>query len=156
MPDSTLSGLDWQIIELLQSDGRITISELASQLNRSRSNISEHLEKLIDSGVINNFEAKVDSEKLGFGLKAFVRLSADSEHHRKIINVLIEKPEVAECHVLTGSELVIIQVVAKNMPHLRNIVDSLTQYGSTQTDVVFATVKQQLKVDKKLRRIIEG
>ncbi|WP_444994784.1 Lrp/AsnC family transcriptional regulator [Aliikangiella sp. IMCC44359] len=149
------TGLDWQILELLQNNGRVTISEIAKQLNRSRSNIAERLERLHESGIIHQVGADIDTEKLGFGIKAFVRLKASSHHHRKTINAITKKPEVSECHVLTGSELLLIQVIAKDMPHLRDFVDSLTQYGSTQTDVVFATVKKQVVVDATLRNLIE-
>ena len=156
MQNSTISALDWQLIELLQKDSRTTISEIAKILNRSRSTISERLERLLINGVIQSFGAKVDAEKLGFGLKAFVRLSAESKNHRKIIETITQFPEVSECHVLTGSELLILQVVAKDMAHLRSFVDGLTSYGSTQTDVVFATIKDGLVVDGKLRTKLES
>ncbi|TQV87242.1 Lrp/AsnC family transcriptional regulator [Aliikangiella coralliicola] len=156
MPQPPLTGLDWKILELLQHDGRITISELAKQLERSRSNITERVERLYDCGVINEISADINTEKLGFGIKAFVRLNASSSHHREIVSAIVEKPEVCECHVLTGAELVLIQVVAKDMPHLRQFVDGLTQYGSTQTDVVFATVKNQIQVNTSLRKLVES
>lgn len=150
------SGLDWQILELLQSNGRVTVSEIAKQLDRSRSNIAERLERLHETGIIHKITADIDTEKLGFGIKAFVRLKASSHHHRKTINAITKLPEVSECHVLTGAELLLIQVIAKDMPHLRDLVDRLTQYGSTQTDIVFATVKNQIVVDVKLRKLVEN
>ena len=156
MENSAISALDWQLIELLQKNSRATISELAKSLNRSRSTITERLERLVESGVIQSFEAKVDSEKLGFGLKAFIRLSAGSQSHRQIVDVISKIPEVVECHVLTGSELLIIQVVAKDMAHLRTMVDGLTAYGSTQTDVVFATIKDGLVVNEKLKKLADS
>lgn len=156
MQNSTISALDWRLIELLQQDSRTTISELAKSLNRSRSTIAERVERLVEKGLIQNFSAKVNSEKLGFGLKAFVRLSASSKSHRQIIEAICKLPELVECHVLTGSELLILQVVAKDMAHLRSLVDGLTSYGSTQTDVVFATIKDNLVVNEKLKKISES
>ncbi|TQV73649.1 Lrp/AsnC family transcriptional regulator [Aliikangiella marina] len=155
MSKSVLTGLDWQILEFIQHDGRISISEIAAQLNRSRSNISEHIDKLQSEGIIQGFHAKINAEKLGFGIKAFVRLSAGSLKHREIVNSIIKLPEVLECHVLTGSELVIIQLVAKDMSHLRSVVDGFTQYGSTQTDIVFATVKDGIQINKNLRSLLQ-
>ena len=155
MPQPALTGLDWQILELLQDNGRISISEIAKQLDRSRSNIAERLERLQDCSIISRISADIDTEKLGFGIKAFVRLKASSARHRETINAIIDRPEVCQCHVLTGSELVLIEVVARDMPHLRDFVDSLTQFGSTQTDVVFATVKNQIQINALLRKIVE-
>lgn len=152
MTHSSLTGLDWQLLALLQQDGRMSISDLASQLNRSRSNITEHLKKLQDTGVLKTITTQIDEEKLGFGICAFVRLQADSSRHREIVGIVADIPEVAECYVLTGTELLIIRVVARDMPHLRGIVDGFTQYGATQTDIVFSTIKSRLKLDQSLRK----
>ena len=48
MTNPLLTKLDWKLLELLQKDGRMSISDLAKQVNRSRSNVSEHIEKLQD------------------------------------------------------------------------------------------------------------
>jgi len=154
MSVESISDLDWRILELLNKDGRTTISQLAIQLKRSRSNISEHLEILQDKGILQNFTININPEKLGFGISAFVKLKASSKNHRNIINQIDQMPEVIECHVMTGSELLTMRVIAKDMPHLRNIVDGFTQYGSTQTDVIFATTKNHIDINKKLKRTI--
>jgi len=152
MKNTSLAGLDWQILELLQSDSRMTISDLATQLNRSRSSISEHIKKMQDAEVLMGFSIQVAEEKLGFGISAFVRLQTGSSNHRKILATIDQVPEVAECHVLTGSDLVMMRVVARDMPHLREIVDGFTQWGSTTTDVIFSTLKQQVKIGPALRK----
>jgi Lrp/AsnC family transcriptional regulator, leucine-responsive regulatory protein len=150
-----LSGLDWQILELLRKNGRISISEIAERLNRSRSSISEHLEQMQTQGIIKGFTVEVDPEKMGFGIKAFVRLTAPSSEHRKIIETIASIPEVIESHVLTGEDLLMLQIVARDMPHLRLLVDGMTLLGSTQTDIVFSTVKEGLDISAKLRKIVE-
>ena len=81
-----ITGLDWQILEQLQIDGRVSISILAKQLNRSRSSISERIVRLQDGGVIESFSIKVNEEKLGFGLSAFVRIQAESSRHRELFS----------------------------------------------------------------------
>lgn len=150
-----LSGLDWQILSILQHNARIAISDLAQQLNRSRSSISDHIRRLQDQGTITAFSIQVNEENIGVGISAFVRLQADSSQHRKIVETVDQIPEVAECHVLTGSDLLMMRVVAKDMPHLRQLVDGFTQWGSTVTDVIFSTVKHQLVINPKLRRTLD-
>ena len=150
-----LSGLDWQLLELLNRDARRGISAIASKLGRSRSTITEHLKSLQDRAVITGFSARIDEENLGVGISAFVRLQADSRQHRKIVNQLVEIPEVAECHVLTGDDLVMMRVVARDMPHLRSLVDGFTEWGATTTDVIFSTVKPQLEINPALRRALQ-
>lgn len=156
MVNTSLTRLDWQILELLQGNGRITLSEIAKQLSRSRSTISEHMQKLDESGILAKITAKIDSEMLGFGLSALVRLTSSSSEHRQTVRAICEFSEVAECHVLAGSDLLMIRVIARDMAHLRDIVDQFTEYGATQTDVIFATVKNDFVVDQKLQSIAEG
>lgn len=150
-----LSGLDWQLLEVLSRDARCGISAIASKLGRSRSTITEHLKLLQDRAVITRFSARIDEDKLGVGISAFVRLQADSSQHRKIVNQLVEIPEVAECHVLTGDDLVMMRVVARDMPHLRSLVDGFTGWGATTTDVIFSTVKPELEINPALRRALQ-
>ena len=153
MTNASLTGFDWQLIQLLQQDGRISISELAKQLGRSRSTVSEQIQRLRDIGVVSGVTVRLNEEKLGFGISAFVRLCAESCRHREIVNAVCDIPEVAECHVLTGSELLMIRLVARDMAHLRELVDTMTQYGSTHTDVIFSSVKTELKVDPSFHQL---
>ena len=146
-----LNGLDWQLLGALAEDSRKTVSELAKVLGRSRSSISEHLRKLQDLNVIEAFSLRVDEESLGVGLTAFVRLEADSSRHREIVETVGKIPEVAECHVLTGNDLLMMRVIARDMPHLRSLVDGFTAWGATTTDVIFSTVKQGLEITPALR-----
>jgi len=135
----------------LQQDGRMTISAMAKQLGRSRSNVSKHLDDLDDSGVLDGVAPRINSEKLGFGINAYVRLQASSANHHKIIKSITSLPEVAECHILAGADLVLIRLVARNMAHLKELVEFLTKLGATQTDIVFATTKNQLQLNPRLR-----
>ena len=150
-----MNGLDWQILELLQKDSRITISEMANMLNRSRASISDHIRSMQDAGILTEFTVRVAEEKLGFGISAFVRLEANSSHHREIVQLVGDIPEVAECHVLTGTDLLMMRVLARDMPHLRDLVDSFTQWGSTNTDVIFSSVKQAATIGPALRQRTE-
>lgn len=150
-----LSGLDWQLLQALSVNARSSVSDLAEQFGRSRSTIHEHLRSLQERGVISHYAARLDEERLGVGISAFVRLQAHSSQHRKIVNTLTEIPEVAECHVLTGDDLVMMRVVARDMPHLRSLVDSFTEWGATTTDVIFSTVKHELKVNRSLRQVLQ-
>ena len=151
MTEVQLSGLDWQILQLLREDGRMSVSRLAERLNRSRTTIAQHLARLQDTGVITGFSVLVDEEKLGFGLSAYVRLQAASSKHRKITDTLLAMPEVAECHILTGANLLMLRVVARDMAHLRALVESMTRHGATQTEVIFVTHRGQAQIDNALR-----
>ena len=47
-----LDDADYRILEILQKDGRITFSDLADQVNLSRSAVRERIKNMEDSGII--------------------------------------------------------------------------------------------------------
>jgi len=64
--------LDRKIIAELQDDGRISVTELAERLPLSLSATSERLKRLIDSGVVTGFHARIDPTLAGRTIEALV------------------------------------------------------------------------------------
>ena len=54
--------LDFQILELLSDNSRISVTEISNQIGRSHSATRLRLAKIIDSGVIQKFTIIVDEE----------------------------------------------------------------------------------------------
>lgn len=57
-----LDDADYRILEILQKDGRITFSDLADQVNLSRSAVRERIKNMEDSGIIRGFTAIIDAK----------------------------------------------------------------------------------------------
>ena len=54
--------LDFQILELLSDNSRISVTEISKQIGRSHSATRLRLAKIIDSGVIQKFTIILDEE----------------------------------------------------------------------------------------------
>ncbi len=54
--------LDFQILELLSNNSRISVTEISTQIGRSHSATRLRLAKIIDSGVIQKFTIILDEE----------------------------------------------------------------------------------------------
>ena len=54
--------LDFQILELLSNNSRISVTEISKQIGRSHSATRLRLAKIIDSGVIQKFTIILDEE----------------------------------------------------------------------------------------------
>ena len=66
-----MSPLDTKILGLLIKDGRASFAEIARALNVTRAHVRERVQKLIDDGVIEQFTAVVNPEKMGKAVSAF-------------------------------------------------------------------------------------
>ena len=59
-----LDNIDIQILKILQTDGRISISELSKRVYLSNGVVQARVNDLIRAGIITGFSAVIDREKL--------------------------------------------------------------------------------------------
>src|SRR5213083_2338668 len=93
---STLSAdldhFDTRILAELQADARLTMAELGRRVHLSQPAVTERVRKLEACGVITGYRATVDLSKLGYGIRAIIRIGrADYPRVAKLIQ---QTPEV--------------------------------------------------------------
>ena len=57
--------IDVRILEVLQDNARVSISELSRRVNLSLSAVSERLKKLENSNIIESYTAILDAKRMG-------------------------------------------------------------------------------------------
>ncbi|WP_329281648.1 Lrp/AsnC family transcriptional regulator [Streptomyces sp. NBC_00691] len=133
-----LDALDWAIIEQLQQDARISLSELGRRVNLSSSATTERVRNLESQGVVTGYQAVVDLAKVGYPVLAVVRLKYPGNQHQPLRRLLAERREILECLRTTGDDCYTLKVAATSMEHLETLVDELAGFGSTTTSVVYS------------------
>jgi Lrp/AsnC family leucine-responsive transcriptional regulator len=133
-----LDTTDWAILGELQGDGRIPITELARRVNLSASATTERVKRLEASGIITGYRANVDLTKTGFTVLAVVGLKYRGNQHEPLRKLLGERLEILECLRTTGDDCYVLKVAATSMGHLETLVDELSQFGDTATNLVYS------------------
>ncbi|TQM83006.1 Lrp/AsnC family leucine-responsive transcriptional regulator [Saccharothrix saharensis] len=133
-----LDPTDWAILAELQRDGRIALSELGRRVNLSASATTERVRRLESAGVITGYRAEVDLGKVGYAVLAVVRLKYPGNRHEPLHALLADRPEILECLRTTGDDCYTLKVAATSMPHLEQVVNDLTGFGSTTTNIVYS------------------
>ncbi|MEV8442878.1 Lrp/AsnC family transcriptional regulator [Actinosynnema sp. NPDC051121] len=133
-----LDPTDWAILAELQRDGRIALSELGRRVNLSASATTERVRRLESAGVITGYRAEVDLAKVGYAVLAVVRLKYPGNRHEPLHALLAGRPEILECLRTTGDDCYTLKVAATSMPHLEQVVNDLTGFGSTTTNIVYS------------------
>ena len=133
-----LDPTDWAILAELQRDGRIALSELGRRVNLSASATTERVRRLESAGVITGYRAEVDLAKVGYAVLAVVRLKYPGNRHEPLHALLANRPEILECLRTTGDDCYTLKVAATSMPHLEQVVNDLTGFGSTTTNIVYS------------------
>jgi Lrp/AsnC family leucine-responsive transcriptional regulator len=113
-----LDRIDAKILTVLQSEGRISMIELANRVGLSATPTQRRVQKLEQDGYIKGFGARFDRRKLGLGLTVFLMLKVEG-HHQKNADVLLKRlndlPEVVSCHVISGDADILAEAVVQDL-----------------------------------------
>ncbi|GGQ59225.1 Lrp/AsnC family transcriptional regulator [Streptomyces flaveolus] len=133
-----LDNVDWAILEQLQREARISLSELGRRVNLSPSATTERVRNLEALGIITGYRAEIDLAKVGYPVLAVVRLKYPGNRHEPLRRLLAERREILECLRTTGDDCYTLKVAATSMEHLETLMDELAGFGSTTTSVVYS------------------
>ena len=114
----SLDPTDKAILKLLQENSRLTIKEIAHQLNLSTTPIFDRMKKMEKNGVINKYVAIIDQKLIGKGLTVFTHISI-SKHGKDALNAFVKAitpfPEVLECHHISGDADFMLKLVLNDI-----------------------------------------
>ena len=142
---------DIQILELLQKDGRSTVSDIAKEVDLSVPAVGERIKKLSEKGVIDKFVAVLNHKNAGLDLTAFVFIvSEHSDHYEEFIKKTNQCKAVMECHSITGGGSHILKIRAKNSQGLEDLLYEIQNWpgvSRTQSNVVLSSYKETTEID---------
>jgi Lrp/AsnC family transcriptional regulator for asnA, asnC and gidA len=135
---------DFQILDLIEKDGRRSYAEIAKQLVISNTMVHQRITKMKQSGLLLGTTIKLDQRKLGFEWGAFTGLVLREDSDSKaIIEALKRIPEVTECYYIAGQYTLYIRIAAKNNEHMREIlydkIDRISEVIKTESMIDFGT-----------------
>ena len=126
-----IDATDKKILNELQLNARITTKDLANKLGLSTTPVFERIKKLEKNGLIKEYVALVDAEKLNYKLTAFTQVKLDI-HSKEMIEEFTQKvisfKEVTECYHTTGESDFLLKIVVADMnEYYHFIMEQLTQ-----------------------------
>ncbi|MBF4489385.1 Lrp/AsnC family transcriptional regulator [Psychrobacter sp. N25K4-3-2] len=112
---------DRRLLCLLQTEARMSITELAERVNLSATPCARRIKRLEDTGVITGYHTKTDAQKLGYPLAVFIAVSMDrhtAERFDQFERKVQSFEEVISCSIVTGrTEDYLIKVRVRDMAH---------------------------------------
>ena len=143
-----LDTVDLQILRTLQENARLTVKELALQVNLSSTPVFERLKRLESSGYIKKYIAVLDAEKLNQGFVVFCNVKLrkmNREIAAEFTRIVQGIPEVTECYNISGSFDYLLKIHAPNMKYYQefilNVLGTVESLGSLESIFVMDEVK---------------
>ncbi|MEB4615906.1 Lrp/AsnC family transcriptional regulator [Leucobacter sp. M11] len=122
---TTLDDIDRRILRALDENPRATVQLLAQQLGYARGTVQSRVEKLFRQGRLRPNSTTVFPRDLGYPVRAFVTAEANQDELSTMMTDIARVPEVVECLAISGSEDLMLQVVARDAEHLYDITQRL-------------------------------
>jgi len=149
--NSELDQYDLRIIEILEKDGRLPVTDLAKRVGLSNTPCQLRLKRLREQGYILGFRAIVNHQKLNRAHVAFteVKLSNTKEQALEDFNNAVKAlPEIEQCHMIAGAFDYLLKVRTNDIKDYRRIlgekITALPHVASTSTFVSMEAVKESI------------
>lgn len=151
-PDG-LDGFDLKLLAALQADGRLTNAELGERVGLSASQCSRRRIRLETIGVIQGYQAKLSSERLGFGLTALVQVTL-AEHSRQNAAAfrafLHGIDQVQEAYTLAGDSDYVLKIVVRELGDLAKLINDRflpnPSISRIRSSIVLETLKSTSRI----------
>ncbi|MFW1967713.1 Lrp/AsnC ligand binding domain-containing protein [Acinetobacter guillouiae] len=149
-----LDRIDRMILDILQNEGRIAISELASRVSLSTTPCSERVKRLERDGIIMGYHARLNPRHLDRNLLVFLEISLSAKSgdvFEQVAKDLMEIPEVQECHLISGDFDYLVKARLKEMSAYRRLLGDLLKKlpssASSHSYIVMEEIKESLYLD---------
>jgi len=141
---SEFDAYDSRILAELQRDARITMAELGRRVHLSQPAVTERVRKLELSGVIKGYRAEVDYQRLGYGIRAIIRV-ARAEYAR-VVKLIEQTPEVLNAYNVTGEDSWVLEIAVIDVAHLDAVVTKFCILTETSTCIVLNAPRENAAV----------
>ncbi len=139
---------DQSIVQLLQQNARMPVSELAAQVHLSRSAVSERIKKLEQQGVIRGYQlvlgpaGHADAETpQPAAISAYLEIQHTAASCQQLVPVLWQIPEILSCRGISGEVDLMLYLEVNSMARLHQIreqIDAMPEVQRVRTHMVLS------------------
>lgn len=148
MPTRILDAVDRRILRILQSEGRISVSDLADRIGISATPCLRRLRALEENGYISHYSAVLDQNHLGLPVSVFLQVKIANQAEQALSqfeNAVSKWPEVVECYLMTGPRDYLLRVVCPDVAgyekFLKEKMTRLTGIASMESSFALRQIK---------------
>lgn len=131
---------DTRILAELQGDARLSMAELGRRVQLSQPGVTERVRKLESAGVITGYAATVDFGKLGYGIRALLRLGRGEP--ARVTKLVQQTPEVVNAYNVAGEGSWLLEIAVVDVPHLDAVISKFGLLTDVSTAVILNALRE--------------
>lgn len=143
-----IDSFDRNILRILGTDGRITLTELAARVGLSTTPCQQRVRRLEKDGYILGYRAVLDLPRMGLAQIAFVQVNLSDTRETSLQdfrNAVAGISEIEQCHMIAGGFDYLIKVRTRDIESFRKVlgekISALPFVAHTSTFMVMETVR---------------
>lgn len=145
-----MDSIDKAILDKLTQNSRMPVSEISKKIALSIPAVAERIRKLEQNNTIEKYTIKVNRQKLGQNLLAFIFVSIDhTENIQHFRDTITKQSCVLECHHVAGNHDYLLKVVLEDTSFLENFLSktlkNIKGVVSSNTIISLTTLKEELQ-----------
>jgi Lrp/AsnC family leucine-responsive transcriptional regulator len=138
--DIDIDDYDTRILAELQAEARLTMAELGRRVHLSQPAVTERVRKLEAAGVITGYRATVDLARLGYGIRAIIRVGRCD--YQRFIKLLQQTPEAVNAYNVTGEDSWVLEIAVIDVAHLDAVVTKFCLLTETSTSIILKPARE--------------
>jgi DNA-binding Lrp family transcriptional regulator len=151
LQEENIEDIDFKILEQLSENGRLSYRQLAKILNKSPVTIKKHIEELEDKGIINNYGAQINYERLGYDIIAIIEITISGGKMMEVEHLLAKEPNIYAVYDITGSYDASVIARFRSREELNEMVKKINSSNHvirTNTHLILNVIKEQSSFGK--------
>lgn len=140
---TTLTDLDRQLLSALREDGRESVASLARRLGVARATVNSRLERLLASGTIVGFTARVRDEVDPLTIRAVTLIEVEGKSANKVIRELRGFPEITALHTTNGGWDLVAELATEDLGGFDNVLGRIRNVDgivNSETSLLLSSV----------------
>lgn len=140
-----LDQIDQQIVQLLIHNARISYSQIGEKTGISRVAARSRVQALEKSGVIEEYTAVINPQKIGGAVSCYFEIECSSKTFSDVVRQLEACEIITQIYRVTGRNRLHVHAVASSSDEMEelvsSVIDRLPGIVSCSTNIILSRIK---------------
>lgn len=130
--------IDFDILKLLEENGRISVKEISASIKLSAPAVSERIRRLEKSQVISGYRCVINPSAVGYNIRAIINVTLPVSKHKEFYAHVETEPTIINCYHVTGTYGMTLIVAVKDVKELETLLNGVQKFGDTNTQIILS------------------
>lgn len=132
-----MDNVDEKILSILEENGRASFTDIAEQVDVSEGTVRNRVEKLQETGIIENFTVNVNRER---DISAFISVNVSTD--REFENIISDFPDDLQVYELAGDMDMLVKVDRDSSEQVNQVVDDIRAVDGVESTKTYMVLSQ--------------